>query len=264
MRLANKVALITGGTSGIGEATAILFAKEGAKVAITGRNEKRGHAVTEQITKDGGQAIFIRTDVRLTADCRRAVDETVRAFGRLDVLFNNAGIFYAHTALECSEEEWDEQLDINLKGAFLMSKFALPPMIGQGSGVIINNSSGWGLVGGDRAVAYCASKGGMVLMTKAMAIDHGRQGIRVNCICPGDVDTPMLPADARLRGLKWEEYLAGCATRAMGRIGTPEEIARAVLFLASEDSSFMTGAALVVSSFMTGAALVVDGGGTAD
>ncbi|HLB89307.1 MAG TPA: SDR family NAD(P)-dependent oxidoreductase [Terriglobales bacterium] len=251
--MANKVALITGGTSGIGEATAILFAKEGAKVAITGRNEKRGHAVTEQITKDGGQAIFIRTDVRLTADCRRAVDETVRAFGRLDVLFNNAGIFYAHTALECSEEEWDEQLDINLKGAFLMSKFALPPMIGQGSGVIINNSSGWGLVGGDRAVAYCASKGGMVLMTKAMAIDHGRQGIRVNCICPGDVDTPMLPADARLRGLKWEEYLAGCATRAMGRIGTPEEIARAVLFLASEDSSFMTGAALVV-----------DGGGTAD
>ncbi len=253
MRLANKVALITGGTSGIGEATAILFAKEGAKVAITGRNEKRGHAVTEQIAKDGGQAIFIRTDVRLTADCRRAVDETVHAFGQLDILFNNAGIFYAHTALECSEEEWDEQLDINLKGAFLMSKFALPPMIGQGSGVIINNSSGWGLVGGDRAVAYCASKGGMVLMTKAMAIDHGRQGIRVNCICPGDVDTPMLPADARLRGLKWEEYLAGCAARAMGRIGTPEEIARAVLFLASDDSSFMTGATLAV-----------DGGGTAD
>jgi NAD(P)-dependent dehydrogenase (short-subunit alcohol dehydrogenase family) len=253
MRLANKVALITGGTSGIGQATAILFAKEGAKVAIAGRNETRGHAVTAQIAKDGGQAIFIRTDVRLAADCRRAVDETVRAFDRLDVLFNNAGIFYAHTALECSEEEWDEQLDINLKGAFLMSKFALPPMIRQGGGVIINNSSGWGLVGGDRAVAYCASKGGMVLMTKAMAIDHGRQGIRVNCICPGDVDTPMLPADARLRGLKWEDYLAGCATRAMGRIGTPEEIARAVLFLASDDSSFMTGAALVV-----------DGGGTAD
>ena len=253
MCLANKVVLITGGTSGIGEATAILFAKEGAKVAITGRSETRAHAVTEQITKGGGRAIFIRADVRKADDCRRAVDETVRTFGRLDVLFNNAGIFYAHTALECSEEEWDEQLDINLKGAFLMSKFALPPMIGQGSGVIINNSSGWGLVGGDRAVAYCASKGGMVLMTKAMAIDHGRQGIRVNCICPGDVDTPMLPADARLRGLKWEEYLAGCATRAMGRIGTPEEIARAVLFLASEDSSFMTGTALVV-----------DGGGTAD
>src|SRR5437899_5462687 len=204
MCLANKVVLITGGTSGIGEATAILFAKEGAKVPITGRSETRGHAVTGQITKGGGRAIFIRADVRKADDCRRAVDETVRTFGRLDVLFNNAGIFYAHTALECSEEEWDEQLDINLKGAFLMSKFALPPMIGQGSGVIINNSSGWGLVGGDRAVAYCASKGGMVLMTKAMAIDHGRQGIRVNCICPGDVDTPMLPLTAALRGLRGE------------------------------------------------------------
>jgi NAD(P)-dependent dehydrogenase (short-subunit alcohol dehydrogenase family) len=253
MRLTNKVALITGGTSGIGQATAILFAKEGAKVAITGRNETRGHVVTEQITKHRGQGIFIRTDVRLAADCRRAVDETVRGFGRLDVLFNNAGIFYAHTALECSEEEWDEQLDINLKGAFLMSKFALPPMIGQGSGVIINNSSGWGLVGGDRAVAYCASKGGMVLMTKAMAIDHGPQGIRVNCICPGDVDTPMLPEDARRRGLKWEDYLAGCSNRPLGRIGTTDEIAKAALFLASDDSSFMTGATLVV-----------DGGGTAD
>jgi NAD(P)-dependent dehydrogenase (short-subunit alcohol dehydrogenase family) len=253
MRLANKVALITGGTSGIGEATAMLFAQEGARVAITGRNETRGHAVREQIRKHSRQAIFIRTDVRLTADCRRAVEQTVRAFGRLDVLFNNAGVFYAHTALECSEEEWDEQVDTNLKGAFLMAKFALPPMIGQGSGVIINNSSGWGLVGGDRAVAYCASKGGMVLMTKALAIDHGRQGIRVNCVCPGDVDTPMLPSDARRRGLEWEDYLAGCATRALGRIGTPEEIAKAVLFLAADDSSFMTGATLVV-----------DGGGTAD
>ncbi len=253
MRLANKVALITGGTSGIGEATAILFAKEGAKVAITGRNETRGHAVTEQITKDSGQAIFIRTDVRLAADCRRAVDEIVRAFGHLDILFNNAGVFYPHTTLECTEEEWDEQLDINLKGTFLMSKSALPGMIQQHSGVIINNSSGWGIVGGDAAVAYCASKGGVVLLTKAMAIDHGPQGIRVNCICPGDVDTPMLPADARLRGLEWDDYLAGCRNRPLGRIGTTDEIAKAALFLASDDSSFMTGATLVV-----------DGGGTAD
>src|SRR5712692_4023935 len=246
MRLANKVALITGGTSGIGEATAILFAKEGAKVAITGRNETRGHAVTEQITKDSGQAIFIRTDVRLAADCRRAVDEIVRAFGHLDILFNNAGVFYPHTTLECTEEEWDEQLDINLKGTFLMSKSALPGMIQQHSGVIINNSSGWGIVGGDAAVAYCASKGGVVLLTKAMAIDHGPQGIRVNCICPGDVDTPMLPADARLRGLEWDDYLAGCRNRPLGRIGTTDEIAKAALFLASDDSSFMTGAALIV------------------
>src|SRR2546422_2479203 len=253
MGLENKVALITGGTSGIGEAVADLFAREGARVAITGRNESRGHAVTARILESGGEAIFLRTDVRKAAECRRAVDETLSSFGRLDILFNNAGVFFPQTALECSEEEWDLQIDINLKGTFLMSKYALAPMIAQGGGVIINNSSGWGLVGGDKAVAYCASKGGVVLLTKAMAVDHGRQGIRVNCICPGDVDTPMLPADARLRGLKWEEYLAGCSTRAMGRIGTPEEIARAVLFLASEDSSFMTGAALVV-----------DGGGTAD
>jgi len=253
MRLKDKVALITGGTSGIGEATAVLFASEGAEVAITGRNEQRGAAVVERIEQHGGHAAFFHADVSIASDCLRAVDETVRAFGRLDILFNNAGVFYAQTALECSEREWDEQIDINLKGTFLMSKFALPTMIAQRGGIIINNSSGWGIVGGDHAVAYCASKGGVVLMTKAMAIDHGRQGIRVNCICPGDVETPMLPADAKLRGLKWEDYIAGCANRPLGRVGTAEEIAKAVLFLASEESSFMTGAALVV-----------DGGGTAD
>jgi len=253
MRLQNKVALITGGTSGIGEAVAELFAREGANVAITGRNETRGYAVTARILESGGQAIFVRTDVRHAAECKRAVDATLGSFGRLDVLFNNAGVFFPQTTLECSEEEWDLQIDINLKGTFLMSKYALEPMIAQGGGVIINNSSGWGLVGGDKAVAYCASKGGVVLLTKAMAIDHGRQGIRVNCICPGDVDTPMLPEDARRRGLEWKTYRAGCENRPMGRIGTPDEIAKAVLFLASDDSSFMTGAALVV-----------DGGGTAD
>jgi NAD(P)-dependent dehydrogenase (short-subunit alcohol dehydrogenase family) len=253
MRLQNKSALITGGTSGIGEATAYLFAKEGAAVAIAGRNETRGHAITAQILESGGKAIFIRTDVRKAAECNRAVAETLQSFGRIDVLFNNAGVYYPQTTLECSEEEWDLQIDINLKGTFLMSKAALPRMIAQGSGNIINNSSGWGIVGGDHAVAYCASKGGVVLLTKAMAIDHGRQGIRVNCICPGDVETPMLPEDAKMRGLQWEDYIAGCANRPLGRVGTADEIAKAVLFLASDDSSFMTGAALVV-----------DGGGTAD
>ena len=253
MRLHNKVALITGGNSGIGEATALLFATEGAKVAVSARDESRGHAVVDRILSQGGKAIFIRTDVRQPEDCRHAVDETVRAFGRLDILFNNAGVFLPQTAIECSAEDWDFQLDVNLKGTFLMSKYALEPMLAQRSGVIINNSSGWGLVGGDHAVAYCASKGGVVLLTKAMAIDHGRDGIRINCICPGDVDTPMLPQDAQARGLDWKSYLAGCENRPMGRIGTPEEIAKAVLFLASDDSSFMTGAALVV-----------DGGGTAD
>ena len=253
MRLEHKVALITGGTSGIGEATAVLFAKEGAKITITGRNEKRGYAVAEKIMNDGGKAIFIRSDVRKAEECRHAVDETLRVLDRLDILFNNAGVFYPHTILDCTEEEWDLQMDVNLKGTFLMSKAALPRMIEQHRGVIINNSSGWGIAGGDAAVAYCASKGGVVLLTKAMAIDHGRQGIRVNCLCPGDVDTPMLPEDARMRGLKWEDYLAGCANRPLGRIGTTDEIAKAALFLASDDSSFMTGAALVV-----------DGGGLAD
>ena len=253
MRLKDKVALITGGTSGIGEATALLFSREGAKVAITGRSEERGQKVLSEIKDSGGNSIYLRTDVRLARECQRAIDATVKAFGRLDILFNNAGVFYAHDALHCSEEEWDLQIDINLKGTFLMSKFALPIMIAQRNGVIINNSSGWGLVGGDKAVAYCASKGGMVLLTKAMAIDHGRQGIRVNCICPGDVETPMLPEDARFRGLKWEEYIAGCAQRPMGRVGTADEIAKVALFLASDDSSFMTGATVAV-----------DGGGTAD
>jgi NAD(P)-dependent dehydrogenase (short-subunit alcohol dehydrogenase family) len=253
MRLRNKVALITGGTSGIGEATAVLFSQEGARVAITGRNAGRGRAVVEKIENAGGKAIFLECDVRYPEHCRRAVEETTRAFGGLDVLFNNAGVYYPHTALDCTEEEWDLQIDINLKGTFLMSKYALAGMVARGGGVIINNSSGWGLVGGDAAVAYCASKGGVVLLTKAMAIDHGRQGIRVNCVCPGDVETPMLPEDARMRGLNLETYLAGAANRPMGRIGTAEEIAKAALFLASDDSSFMTGAALVV-----------DGGGTAD
>jgi NAD(P)-dependent dehydrogenase (short-subunit alcohol dehydrogenase family) len=253
MRLKDKVALITGGTSGIGEATALLFAREGARVAITGRNEGRGVQVVERIKQAGSDGIFVRADVSLAGDCQRTVDETLRKFERIDILFNNAGVFYPQTALECSEREWDEQIDVNLKGTFLMSKFALPGMIARKAGVIVNNASGWGIVGGDHAVAYCASKGGVVLMTKAMAIDHGAQGIRVNCVCPGDVETPMLPADAKMRGLKWEDYIAGCAVRPLGRVGTVEEIAKAVLFLASEDSSFMTGAALVV-----------DGGGTAD
>ena len=253
MRLKDKVALITGGTSGIGEATALLFAKEGAEVAITGRNRQRGAAVLARIKAVGDEGLFLRADVSSAADCRNAVEETVNAFGRLDILFNNAGVFYPQTALECSEKEWDEQIEVNLKGAFLMSKFVLPIMIRQGRGAIVNNASGWGIVGGDHAVACCASKGGVVLMTKAMAIDHGEQGIRVNCVCPGDVETPMLPADAKMRGLKWDEYIAGCANRPLGRVGTPEEIAKAVLFLASDESSFMTGAALIV-----------DGGGTAD
>jgi NAD(P)-dependent dehydrogenase (short-subunit alcohol dehydrogenase family) len=253
MRLCDRSALITGGTSGIGRATALLFAREGAKVAIVGRHPARGREIVAEIEQAGGTALFLPCDVRYAGECRRAVEETLRAFGRLDVLFNNAGVFYPHTVIACTEEEWDLTLDIGLKGTYLMSRFALPHMIAQGSGVIVNNASGWGLVGGNEAAAYCAAKGGVVLLTKAMAVDHSRQGIRVNCICPGDVATPMLAEDARLREMDWEDYLAEAADRPMGRIGQPEEIARVVLFLACDDSSFMTGAVLAV-----------DGGGTAD
>jgi NAD(P)-dependent dehydrogenase (short-subunit alcohol dehydrogenase family) len=253
MRLINKVALITGGNSGIGRATALLFAQEGAKLALTGRDKARGEDVVEEIKKASGTAVFIRSDVRIAEDCERAVDETRRRFGRLDILFNNAGVFYPHTIVDCPEEEWNMTVDVNLKGTYLMSRFALPGMIAQGNGIIINNASGWGITGGNEAASYCASKGGVILLTKAMAIDHGRQGIRVNCLCPGDVDTPMLPADAKLRGMKWKDYLTEASNRPLGRIGTPEEIARAALFLASDDSSFVTGAVLAV-----------DGGGTAD
>ena len=252
MRLANQVALITGGTSGIGRATALLFAREGARVSITGRDESRGREVVQGIEQVGGEALFTAGDVRVAADCERVVQSTLEAFGRVDLLFNNAGVYYPSTILGCSEEEWDTTIDVSLKGTFLMSKLVLPSMIEQGRGVIINNSSGWGVSGGQKAASYCAAKGGVVLLTKAMAIDHGSQGIRVNCICPGDVDTPMLVEDARQQGMTWEDYLEQASDRPLERIGKPEEIASAALFLASDDSSFMTGATLVV-----------DGGGTA-
>jgi NAD(P)-dependent dehydrogenase (short-subunit alcohol dehydrogenase family) len=250
--LTGKTALITGGSSGIGRASASLLARQGARVAITGRNEERGREVAREISDAGGEAIFLVSDVRFADQCRRAVDETLERYGRIDVLFNNAGVFYPKTVPDCSEDEWDLTIDTSLKGAFLMSKYVLPSMIERGSGVIVHCSSGWGIQGGEQAAAYCAAKGGLVVMTKAMAIDHGPQGIRVNCICPGDVDTPMLPDDAKQRGMSWESYLNGAADRPLGRIGSPEEIARAVLFLATD-----------ASSFMTGTALVVDGGGIA-
>jgi NAD(P)-dependent dehydrogenase (short-subunit alcohol dehydrogenase family) len=252
MKLEDRVALITGGTSGIGRATAALFASEGAVVVLTGRNTQRGEEVAQGIVEAGGRATFMRADVRLADDCRRSVEQTLAQHGRIDILFNNAGVFHPRTVPECTEEEWDETIDSSLKGAFLMSKFALPSMIERGSGAIIHTSSGWGILGGNEAAAYCAAKGGLVVMTKAMAIDHGPQGIRVNCVCPGDVDTPMLTDDANKRGMSWPDYLASAADRPLGRIGTVEEVARAVLFLASDDASFITGEALVV-----------DGGGVA-
>ena len=250
--LTGQVALITGGSAGIGQASAIVLARHGARVAITGRNEERGGEVVREIEEAGGEANFMVSDVRLAEHCRRAVEETLERYGRIDILFNNAGVYYPRTVPDCTEDEWDLTIDTSLKGAFLMSKYALPSMIERGSGVIIHCSSGWGIQGGERAAAYCAAKGGLVVMTKAMAMDHGPQGIRVNCICPGDVYTPMALEDAKQQGMSWESYLEAASDRPLGRIGTAEEIARAVLFLSTD-----------ASSFMTGTALVVDGGGIA-
>jgi len=252
MRLANKVALITGGASGIGRATALLFACEGAAVSVVDLDEVGGQAVAQMIVNEGGQAIFVPCDVSQAEDCQRAGQQTVEQLGGLDILFNNAGIIRRASVLETSEEEWDWVMAVNVKSIFLLSKYAIPIMAQAGGGVIINTASGWGLVGGRKAAAYCASKGAVVLLTKAMALDHGEQNIRVNCICPGDTDTPMLRHEARQLGESDERCLAEAAERPLQRIGTPEDIAQAALYLASD-----------ASSFVTGTALVVDGGGLA-
>lgn len=250
--LTGKRALITGGASGIGRATALLFAREGAAVSVVDRDEEKGQAVVREIVDNGRQAIFLRCDVSQAADCQRAVQRTVNELGGLDILFNNAGMIRRANVVETTEEEWDRVMAVNVKSVFLLSKYAIPIMARAGGGVIINTGSGWGLVGGANAVSYCASKGAVVNMTRAMALDHGAQNIRVNCVCPGDTDTGMLRNEARQLGASEEVFLAEAADRPLRRIGRPEEIAQAVLYLASD-----------ASSFVTGTTLVVDGGGLA-
>jgi len=176
----------------------------------------------------------------------------VKEFGGVHVLFNNAGIIRRASVLDVTADEWDEVMAVNVKSVFLMSRVVIPVMAKAGGGSIVNTASGWGLAGGARAAAYCASKGAVVLLTKAMAIDHGGQKIRVNCICPGDTDTAMLRSEAGQLGEAEDRFLSDAAKRPLGRVGTPEEIAQAALYLASD-----------ASSFVTGTALVVDGGGLA-
>ena len=251
MQLTGKVALITGGASGIGRATALLFAREGAAIAIADLNQEAGRRVAEEIGRADGRAFFESVDVTRAIDCRRAVDRTLGEFGRIDILFNNAGIIRRASVMDLGEEDWDRVMAVNVKSIYLLSREVIPHMEKQGAGSIINTSSGWGLAGGAKAAVYCASKGAVVLLTKAMAIDHGPR-IRVNCICPGDTDTGMLRAEAQQLGEDYQPFLSESARRPLGRIGKPEEIAQAVLYLASD-----------ASSFVTGTALVVDGGGLA-
>jgi NAD(P)-dependent dehydrogenase (short-subunit alcohol dehydrogenase family) len=252
MQLAEKVALITGGASGIGRATALLFARQGAAIALADVNADAGLRVAEEIIEAGGRAFFERVDVTRAADCQRLAKRTIREFGRVDILFNNAGIIRRATVLELTEDDWDRVMAVNVKSIYLLSREVIPVMQKAGGGTIINTASGWGLAGGAKAAVYCASKGAVVLLTKAMAIDHGQQKIRVNCICPGDTDTDMLREEANQLGEENSRFLAESAKRPLGRVGSPEEIAQAALYLATN-----------ASSFVTGTALVVDGGGLA-
>ena len=251
-QLAGKCAIITGGASGIGRATVELFTEQGAAVVIADINRADGQNFADEINANGGKAIFIRCDVSQAADCQNTVQAAVDKFGGLDILFNNAGVIQRSDVLGTTEEEWDLVMAVNTKSVFLMSKYAIPVMAEAGGGVIINSGSGWGLKGGGKAVSYCASKAAVVNMTRAMAIDHGGQNIRVNCVCPGDTDTPMLRGEAQQLAQDELDFMAEAAERPLGRYGEPMEVAQAVLFLAS-------GA----SSYVTGTALVVDGGGIA-
>ncbi len=246
MRFENKVALITGGTSGIGLAVARLLMQEGARVLLMARDKLRGKEAEEILSSGGGQAIFIQGDVTSAEDCQRCVKKTVDVFGRLDILFNNAGIIYVNKNLvDTSEEEWDATVDSNLKGTFLMSKYAIPYIAKRG-GAIVNNASIFGLNGGGGVAAYCAAKGGVINLTRAMAIDHAPQNIRVNCVCPGSVDTPLLEKEMDDLGGRETQRPRFASRHPMNRIATPEEVAHAVAFLASDDASFITGTALSV------------------
>ena len=246
--LAGKVAIVTGGGSGIGLGCARYLAEAGAQIVIIDVNEAAGEAARAEI---GGGVLFVRTDVSSSTDCRHAVEELEDRFGHIDILVNSAGVIRRKSVVDLTEEEWDLVIDVSLKGTYLMSKYTIPVMERTG-GAIVNIGSGWGLKGGPQAAAYCAAKGGVVNLTRAMAIDHGPQKIRVNCVCPGDVDTPLLRSEAVQLGEDTGKFMAEAADRPLARVGTPLDIAKAVYFLVSD-----------LSPWVTGAIVTVDGGGLA-
>jgi NAD(P)-dependent dehydrogenase (short-subunit alcohol dehydrogenase family) len=255
-RLTNRTALITGATSGIGRATAMLFADEGAALIVTGRRKTLGATVAGAIRATGADCIFIEADHTVEVDCQRVVNEALERFGRIDILFNNAGIVTRGTAATTSEDVWNETLAINVTAVWRMCKLVIPHMKRQGRGVIINNGSDWSVVAGRDAFPYVASKGAVGMMTKAMALDFARDNIRVNAVCPGDTLVERWLEKGYFEGSdpvsREKAVQESSAYIPLGRFATPEEIAKAVLFLASDDSSFVTGHLLLV-----------DGGNTA-
>ena len=247
MRISDKVAIITGAASGIGRTTAILFAKEGGKVVVADQNEAGGDETVDLIRTDGGQAIFTRVNVTSATDIQGMVNTTIDTYGKLNILVNNAGIAIRLPVVDLPEEDWDRNIDVNLKGIYLGSKYAIPEMIKNDGGAIVNIASIYGLVGGRTRAAYAASKGGVVNLTRSIALDYALYKIRVNCICPGFVNTPLLKNILKTQ----EEYQALADLHPIGRLGEMLEIAHGVLYLASDESSFVTGIALPIDGGYT-------------
>lgn len=249
MKLANKIALITGAGSGMGRAAALLFAKEGAKIACADIDDASANETAKIIERDGGKAFAIKVDVSKSADAQAMVAAAAEKLGPPNILYNNAGIEGASNFLaQMSEDDFDRVIAINLRGVWLGMKYALPHMIKNGGGSIINTASIAGLVGIKSAAAYCAAKAGVIALTRVAALEYGRYNIRVNAICPGAIDTPMVQRVQGDGGLR-----EGAINRisVLGRIGKPEEIAKTALFLASDDSSFATGAPFVIDGGWT-------------
>jgi NAD(P)-dependent dehydrogenase (short-subunit alcohol dehydrogenase family) len=245
------VVLVTGAGSGIGEATALRFGAEGAAVAAADLATERAEAVARRIRDAGGRAVAMTADVSREADCRALVERTVRELGALDILVNNAGIGAVGTVLETDEATFEKVMDVNVKGTFLLSKAALPGMIAKRAGVIVNTASIAGVRGIPARAAYTASKHAIVGLTRAMALDHVKDGIRVNCVCPGTVDTPWVGRLLAQAADPVGARSALVARQPMGRLGAAEEMASAILFLASDESSFTTGTAMLVDGGFT-------------
>jgi len=250
VRLKGKIAIITGSSKGIGEGCARVFAREGALVVVTSRHERDGAAVAASITAAGGTAIALGVDVSDPVMVRRMLDDTVSRFGRLDILVNNAGQHLSKNVEKTSEEEWDHIIDTNLKSTFLCSKYAIPHLR-KTRGCIINMSSMVGIVGQGNSGAYSATKGGIIAMTKGMALDFAPDGIRVNCICPGWIETPLVNYWFSQQENEAESRRYIHSVHPLGRIGTSEECGEAALFLASDSSSFITGTVLAIDGGVT-------------